>query len=79
MLSIASHSGNFRQIYYQLTVTLDALTTAMSNLLYSIWQETRFYYCQPYKRIYKFNMDLIHNDWETLLLKTETSQKKNPF
>ena len=31
----------------------------MYHLLYDIWQETRFYYCQPYKRIYKFTLDLF--------------------
>ena len=54
------------------------MLTTMSNLPYNIWRETRFYYCQPYKRIYKFTMDIIPNDWKQLL-KTETSQKKNPF
>ena len=48
----------------------------MSNLL--IWRETRFYYCQPYKRKYRLNVDLIPNDWKHLL-KTETTQKKNLF
>ena len=51
----------------------------MCNLIYGIWQETRFYYyCQPYKRIYKFTMDLIYYDWEHLL-KTGTFQMKSPF
>ena len=54
------------------------MLTTMSKLLYDIWRETRFYYCQPYKIIYKFTMDLIPNDWK-YLLKTETSEKKNPF
>ena len=54
------------------------MLTTMSNLLYDIWQETRFYYCQPYKRIYKFTIDLIPYDWKHLL-KTETFQMKNPF
>ena len=54
------------------------MLTTMSNLLYDIWQETRFYYYQPYKSICKFTMNLILNDWKNLL-KTETSQKKNPF
>ena len=31
-----------------------------------------------HKRIYKFIMDLIPHDWKHLL-KTESSQKKNPF
>ena len=30
------------------------------------------------KRIHKFIMDLIPHDWKHLL-KTESSQKKNPF
>ena len=50
----------------------------MSNLLYDTWRETRFYYCQPHKRIYKFTTELIPNDWKHLL-KTETSEKKIPF
>ena len=54
------------------------MLTTMCNLLYDIWWETRFYYCQPYKRIYKFTMDLIPNNWKHLR-KTETSQKKYPF
>ena len=54
------------------------MVTVMSSTFYDIWQETRFYYGQPYKRIYKFTMNLIANDWKHLL-KTETSQKKNPF
>ena len=54
------------------------MLTTMSNLLYNIWRETGFYYYQPCKRKCKFNMDLIPNDWKHLL-KTETSQKKNPF
>ena len=54
------------------------MITIMYNLLYDIWQETRFYYCQPYKRIYKFTIDLIPHDWKQLL-KTETFQMKNPF
>ena len=52
--------------------------TTMSNLLHNILQETRFYYFQPYKRIYKFTKDLIPHDWKHLF-KTETSQNKNPF
>ena len=48
------------------------MLTTMRNILCDIWGETRFYYCQPYRRIYKFTMDLIPNDWKHLL-KTETS------
>ena len=54
------------------------MLTTISDLLYDIWQEIRFYYCQPYKRIHKFTMDLIPNDWKHLL-KTKTSQQKNLF
>ena len=54
------------------------MLTTMHNLLYDIWQETRFYYCQLYKRTYKFTMDLIPHYWRHLL-KTETLQMKNPF
>ena len=49
------------------------MLTTMSNPFYEIWRETRFYYCQPYKRIHTFTMNLIPNDWKHLL-KTETSQ-----
>ena len=52
------------------------MLTNMPNLL--IWGETRFYYCQSYKRKYRLNVDLIPNDWKHLL-KTETTQKKNPL
>ena len=51
------------------------MLTTVSSFLYDIWLETRFYYCQPFKRTYKFTMGLIPNDWKHLL-KTETSQKK---
>ena len=59
------------------------MLTTVSSFLYDIWLETRFYYCQPFKRTYKFTMGLTPNDWKHLL-KTETSQKKkkkkkNPF
>ena len=54
------------------------MLTTMSDLLYETWRKTRFYYYQPYKRIYEFTMDLIPNDWKNLH-KTETSQKKNHF
>ena len=50
----------------------------MSNFLYDIWQETKFYYSQRYERIYKLTMDIIPNDWKHLL-KTQTSQRKKPF
>ena len=50
------------------------MLTTMSNLPCDIWWETRFFYCQPYTRIYKFTMDLIPNDWKHLL-KTESSWK----
>ena len=54
------------------------MVTTMSNLLYNIWRESRFYYCQPHERIYKFTMDLMPNDWKHLL-ETDTSHNKNPF
>ena len=50
----------------------------MPNLLYDIWREIRFYYCQLYKRICKFTMDLLPNNWKHLL-KTETFKRKIPF
>ena len=54
------------------------MLTTMYNFLYDIWQEPTFYYCQPYKRIYKFPMELIPHDWKHLI-KTETFQMKNPL
>ena len=53
------------------------MLTTMSNLLYDIWQETRFYQCQPCKRIYKFSTGLIPNDWKHLKLKLR--KRKIPF
>ena len=51
--------------------------TTMSNLLCHIGDKLDFL-TASHKRIYKFVMDLIPNDWKHLL-KTETSQKKNTF
>ena len=50
----------------------------MSILLYDTWPETKFHYCQPYKIIYKFTVDLNPDDSKNLF-KSDTSQKKDPF
>ena len=55
------------------------MLTTMSDIVYNICEETTFYYCQPYKTICKFTMDLNPNDGKQLLLKTENSQKNFPF
>ena len=47
------------------------MLTTMSNLHYDIYGETRFYYCQSYKRIYKFTMDTN--------LKLKLLKRKIPF
>ena len=52
------------------------MLTATSNLLYETWRETRFYYCQPYKRIYEFTMDLVPNGSKNLL-KLKLLKRKN--